>query len=94
MDMYEHNTAPLGDISIAAITQQQMGGILRDAFTQKFMYDKDVSSQAGKLQELAKQNHATIMEFGKSIKDTDIKKEYDDILATYTLPGPRHWKKA
>ncbi|OPY85150.1 MAG: Methyl-accepting chemotaxis protein II [Syntrophus sp. PtaU1.Bin208] len=88
MEMYEHNTAPLGDISTAAITQQQLGGTLRDAMMQKFLYDKDVSGHVGKLQEIVKQNQAALQEFGKSIQDPDIKKEYDEVMATHAAWAP------
>lgn len=82
--MYELNTKPLGEIGDVAIMLQQMRGLAKDVFINKYLSQRDSAEIVGKVKELEQKIGESSKKFEQSIKSTEVRKEYDNLQSALT----------
>lgn len=82
MAVLEQNTKPMADIAGVATDFQLQQSMVREIVITKFMYEKGVADQIGKIKELDQKGVGTLKKFGETVKSEEMKREFDACLAT------------
>lgn len=90
--MYTQNTKPLVEISRVAVGFQTNRNTVRDAFIQKFNFNKDIGEHIKKLKDLDQKGLASLAKFGESIRDEDLRKEFDVLKSALDQYFPQREK--
>jgi len=90
--IYEDNTKPLVDISRVAINFQANRNLVRDAFIQKFAYNKEIDQHLQNIKSLDQKSLSILSKFGESIHTEDLRKEYTFLKSTLEQYFPKREK--
>ncbi|MGV8056852.1 MAG: methyl-accepting chemotaxis protein [Smithellaceae bacterium] len=90
--LYEVNTKPLVDIAQTAIGFQSMRNVVRDAFIQKFDFNKDIGEHIKKIKDSDQKGLSTLSKFGESIKSEELRKEFTGLTSILERYFPQREK--
>jgi methyl-accepting chemotaxis protein len=90
--MYELNTKPLVEIAQVAIGFQTMRNVVRDAFIQKFDFNKDIGEHIKNIKDTDQKGLSALAKFGESIRDEDLRKEFEVMKSTLERYFPQREK--
>ena len=75
--MYTQNTKPLVEIARAAVGFQVNRNLVRDAFIQKFDFNKDIGEHIKNIKDADQKGLASLAKVEESIHEEDLRKEFD-----------------
>jgi len=90
--MYEENTKPLVDIANVAVGFQSMRNVVRDAFIQKFVYNKDIGEHIKNIKDSDQKGLAYLSKVGQSIREEEMRKEFDILKSSLERYFPQRDK--